>query len=450
MFTALITVLLGVLVVVLVTALTGYFVAQEFAYMAVDRSGLTVRANAGDAGARRALRITRRTSFLLSGAQLGITVTGLLVGYAAEPLIGEGLGTLLGGAGVAPAAGIAVGTVFALVFSTVVQMVLGELVPKNLAIARPEPLARRLAWSTGLYLAVFGWLIWLFDRAASLLLKAVRIEPVHDVEHAATARDLEGIVAASRANGDLPAELSGLLERTLDLYGRTAGHAMIPRTRLVTIRAEQPVAEAYALMAAGHSRLPVLGEDVDDVRGLLCLRAVLELEPDRAVTTLAGELATPALVVPSLLTLPTVLDRLRSTGNELACVVDEYGGLAGVITVEDIAEELLGEIADEHDSTEADRITRAGDAWSLPGTAHIDEVERLLEHRLPRGDYETVAGLVMASLQRLPETGDTVTLALPARPGAEEPAGHLVVTVDALDRRVPGRVSLSHYPAEHS
>src|SRR5688572_11562197 len=190
--------LLGVLVVVLITAVTGYFVAQEFAYMAVDRAQLGARAAAGDAPAQRALAITRRTSFMLSGAQLGITITGLLVGYVAEPLIGQSLGALLGGIGIPTGVSLGVGAVLALLFATVVQMLFGELFPKNLAIARAEPVARWLGRSTAIYLKVFGWLIWIFDQASNLLLRALKIEPVHDVEHSATARDLEHIVEDSR------------------------------------------------------------------------------------------------------------------------------------------------------------------------------------------------------------------------------------------------------------
>ena len=226
--TEVLSLLLGVAVVLGITVLTGYFVAQEFAYMAVDRATLSARAEAGDATAPRALGVTRRTSFMLSGAQLGITVTGLLVGYVAEPLIGESLGTLLGGVGVPTAVGIGIGAVLALLFSTVVQMLFGELFPKNLAIARPEPVARWLAASTTVYLKVFGWLIWVFDQASNLLLRALRIEPVHDVEHAATARDLEHIVEESRQSGNLPAELSMLVDRILDFPDRNVEHAMIP------------------------------------------------------------------------------------------------------------------------------------------------------------------------------------------------------------------------------
>ncbi|MCW2582260.1 MAG: hypothetical protein JWQ53_1050, partial [Klenkia sp.] len=216
MISAVLTLLLGVLVVVAITAVTGYFVAQEFAYMSVDRSRLAARAESGDAAAARALTVTRRTSFMLSGAQLGITVTGLLVGYVAEPLIGRSLGTVLGGVGVPTAVGVGVGAVAALLLSTLVQMLLGELFPKNLAIARPEPVARWLAASTVLYLTLFGWLIWFFDQSSNLLLRALKIEPVHDVEHAATARDLESIVEDSRGSGDLPDELSVMIDRILD------------------------------------------------------------------------------------------------------------------------------------------------------------------------------------------------------------------------------------------
>ena len=184
----------------------------------------------------RALAVTRRTSFMLSGAQLGITVTGLLVGYVAEPLIGESLGALLGGVGV-PTGGrpSASARCSRCCSPPLVQMLFGELFPKNLAIARPEPVARWLATSTALYLKVFGWLIWVFDQASNLLLQALRIEPVHDVEHAATARDLEHIVEESRESGDLPAELSMLLDRILDFPHRDVEHAMIPGSRVDTV-----------------------------------------------------------------------------------------------------------------------------------------------------------------------------------------------------------------------
>lgn len=443
---------LGVLVVLGITALTGYFVAQEFGYMAVDRSRLRALAGAGDAGAKRSLGITARTSFMLSGAQLGITVTGLLVGYVAEPMIGDGIGELLGGVGVPTEVGVAVGTVAALLFATVVQMVFGELFPKNLAIARPEPVARALALSTAVYLRLFGWLIRLFDASSNLLLRALRIEPVHDVEHAATPRDLGAIIDESRDSGDLDAELSTLLDRVLEFTDRTARAAMIPRVDVASVPAEATVGELVELMASGHSRYPVLGPGMEEVIGVICLRDVLALQ--RADTTTNGrsihavpvaDIAREPVLVPASLPLPAVLTQLREAGEELACVVDEYGGLAGVITMEDIAEELVGEITDEHDPAGITQARGGDGEWIVPGTLHIYEVERLIDHDLPVGDYQTIGGLVIEALQRLPESGDTLTMDLPTPAGDDQDAAprRLQVTVRAVQRRVPATVGLA-------
>ncbi|GAA1848817.1 hemolysin family protein [Pseudonocardia ailaonensis] len=434
-------ILLGVLVVVAITALTGFFVAQEFAYMAVDRSRLKARAAEGDAGAERALGVTRRTSFMLSGAQLGITVTGLLVGYVAEPLIGSGVGTLLGGAGWA----VALGTVFALLLSTVVQMVFGELFPKNLAIARPEPVARRLAVPTTLYLGVFGWLIAVFDAASNLLLKILRIEPVHDVEHAATPRDLEAIIDESRDSGDLRPDLSTMLDRVLDFHDRPARAAMIPRPRVTSVRGDLRIAELADVMAAGHSRYPVLDETGEEVVGVICLRDLLALTGDPASLRVADVMRT-AVLVPASLPLPAVVTALREAADEFACVLDEYGGLAGVITLEDIAEELVGEITDEHDPASADRTVDAVDGWTVPGTMHVDEVGRLLDADLPEGDYQTVGGLVIAELQRLPVAGDTIAVVLPGGPDSDEPDRTLQIEVAEVERRVPSSVRVRLVP----
>jgi len=445
--TTVLALLLGVLVVFLITAVTGYFVAQEFAYMAVDRSQLGARAAAGDGAAQRALAITRRTSFMLSGAQLGITITGLLVGYVAEPLIGQSLGAMLGGIGIPTGVSLGVGAVLALLFATVVQMLFGELFPKNLAIARPEPVARWLARSTAIYLKVFGWLIWVFDQASNLLLRVLRIEPVHDVEHSATARDLEHIVEDSRESGDLPVELSMLLDRILDFPRRDVEHAMIPRSRVDTVADTDTIGDVRERMAHGHSRYPVLTEDTQDVVGVVHLADVLATtEPDTAPVT---AIARPSLVVSHLTPLPDVLRRLMESDNQLACVVDEYGGFTGVITLEDLAEELVGEITDEHDEANAEYVPVEGDGiWEMPGDVHVDEVERALGVDLPRGDYETIAGLVIAHHGGLPEEGAALEIELPPDPADlvrddDPPRRVLQVEVLAVDRYVPSRVRLT-------
>ncbi|MDV3220441.1 hemolysin family protein [Intrasporangium sp.] len=443
--TAVVSVLLGLAVVVAITAVTGYFVAQEFAYMAVDRSRLGALSAAGDAPAGRALKVTRRTSFMLSGAQLGITVTGLLVGYVAEPLIGSALAEMLGWASVPSGVGIAVGTVLALLVSTLVQMLFGELVPKNLAIARPEPVAKALSRSTLLYLKAFGWLIWVFDQASNLLLRALGIEPVHDVEHSASPRDLEHIVAESRESGELPDDLSVLLDRILDFPGQDAEHAMIPRPRVDVVHDTDPLGRVRERMATGHSRYPVL-DGAGDVVGVVHLHDVMaSREPDHVpVATLARS----ATVIPTVMPLPDVLRELSETGDKLACVVDEYGGFAGIVTAEDLAEELVGEITDEHDPLEPDAPVLDDDGkWVMAGDTHIDEVERAIGHDLPQGDYETISGLVISQLGNLPEVRTVVDVDIEPDAGELGPAGaprarRLQIEVVEVERRVPSLVRL--------
>ncbi|NHC24073.1 HlyC/CorC family transporter [Nocardioides sp. IC4_145] len=445
--TPVLSLLLGVLVVLAITAATGYFVAQEFAYMAVDRSRLKARAAGGDATAQRALRVTRRTSFMLSGAQLGITVTGLLVGYVAEPLIGDSLGELLGGVGVPTAVGVGVGTVLALAFSTIIQMLFGELFPKNLAIARPEPVSDRLARSTLGYLRVAGPFIWVFDQASNLLLKAVKIEPVHDVEHSATARDLEHIVADSRESGDLPAELSVLLDRVLDFPTRDVEHAMVPRPRVDVVPAGTAVSAVRALMATGHSRYPVVDPEQGGVVGVVHLSDVLDAAP----TATLADITRPPLVVPTRMALPDALEDLARTRNELAAVVDEHGGFVGLLTLEDLAEELVGELTDEHDDPEDERAPSVDDdpgSWLVPGDLPVDEVERTIAQDLPVGDYQTIAGLVIAEHGRLPQVGTVVEVRLPDDLGDLAHDGDPVVRyarmeVVEVEQHVPAAVRIT-------
>ncbi|MFB9378035.1 hemolysin family protein [Kineococcus gynurae] len=443
MLIATLTLLAGIVVILALIAANGYFVAQEFAYMSVDRARLGAKADAGDEAAARALAVTRRTSFMLSGAQLGITVTGLLVGVAAEPLVGESLATLLGGAGVPAAVSIAVGTVGSLALFTVVQMIFGELFPKNYAIANPEPLARWLARSTQVYLAAFGWLITIFDHAANGLLRLLRIEPVHDVDISATATDLERIVADSRDSGDLPEDLSLLLDRILDFPRHDVEHAMIPRSRVDAVDAGLSLGEVRTLMARSHTRYPVVDErdqPVGEVELVTLLRSGL---PDSATV---GDLMSEPLVLPTMMALPDALAELGRSRRQLACVVDEYGGFAGVLTVEDLAEELVGEITDEHDEAGPDPVERDGDRWTVPGDLHLDELERSIGHDLPRGEFETVAGLVIDQHGSLPAVGETVVLTLPTDPAdlvRNEPRRRVLeAEVLEVERHVPARVRL--------
>jgi CBS domain containing-hemolysin-like protein len=439
---AVLTLLLGIVVILAIIAANGYFVAQEFAYMSVDRTRLGARAATGDKAAQRALKVTRRTSFMLSGAQLGITVTGLLIGYVAEPMVGESLGVLLGATGVPAALSITVGTVVALVVAAVVQMIFGELYPKNLAIANAEPLARALARSTTIYLALFGWLITVFDHAANALLRLFRIEPVHDVDTTATVEDLERIVADSRESGDLPEELSVLIDRIIDFPDQDVEHAMIPRSQVGTVTPDTTVGELRVLMAHEHTRYPVISP-TEEPLGVVQLADLLRgSAPEHAAVS---TIMAPPLVLPTLMSLPDALTQLSRSNNELACVIDEYGGFAGVLTVEDLAEELVGELTDEHDDEPPATITpEHGDTWRMTGDIHVDEVERAVGYELPEGDYETISGLLIAHRGELPASGEVVRVELVDDPRdlvLDRPV-HRVLDVEVLElsRHVPSEL----------
>lgn len=435
-----VSLLLGVVVVLAITAATAYFVAQEFAFVSVDRSRLAGRAASGDKRAETTLTVTRRTSFMLSGAQLGITVTGLLVGYVAEPLIGQALGSMLSG-GALTAVAVGIGGFVALAFSTLVQMLFGELFPKNYALARSGPVADALAPSTRVYLAVLGPVIWVFDKAAELLLRLLRIEPVHDVESAVSATDLERVVADSRAAWTLPDELGLVIDRIIDFPRRGVEHAMVPRVRVDTVRDTATIGQVRAEMAAGHTRYPVIGADYEVV-GVVHLMDVLgrPADDEAPVATLARE----ALFLPTVMSLPDAQSALREAGQELACIVDEFGGFAGILTVEDLIEEIVGDLVDEHDLDPDPN----DDIHLVGGDTPVDDVERLLGLRLPEGDYETLSGLLIHEQGDLPAVGDAITIRLEPSLGqqtldADAPVTLVTFTVEAIERHVPSRVRIA-------
>jgi CBS domain containing-hemolysin-like protein len=439
-------ILIGLGLILALTVATGYFVAQEFAYVAVDRSRLQRLAAGGDAAAARALRVTSRLSFVLSGAQIGITVTALLAGYVAQPYLGKGLEDLLGLAGLPAGVSLSISVVAALLIATIIQMVLGELAPKNLAIARPEAIALRLSRSTLMYLTVAGPLIQVFDATSSRLLRVVGIEPVEELPQGATAQDLDRIIATSYEQGLLDEDTTRLLDRGLDFRSRIAGEVMVPRVDVVTVHQGDPAVRVVELLETGHSRFPVIGVSVDEVVGVIAILDVVELEPADRHQVTAGSLASPPVVVPFTLSLPAVLEQLRTAHRQLAIVVDEFGGFAGIVSLEDIAEELVGEIRDEDDLPEADAIENPDGSWLLPGRWRLDQVEEVTGVSLPRDDgYDTLSGLVMAGLGRIPVPGDELVVDLPPRfdhDGRPVPPEQVRLRVETVLRRVPGVVAL--------
>ncbi|APS23021.1 MULTISPECIES: hemolysin family protein [Streptomyces] len=404
--------LLGLLAVFVLTAGTGYFVAQEFAYVSADRLTLSREAAAGDKRAARAVKVLERLSFMLSGAQLGITVTGLIVGFLAEPSVSTLLRPALSGTGVPDGVVSGISVVLSFVVATVIQMVLGELAPKNLALAIPERMAKSLAASTLIYLRAVGPVIHIFDSAANRLLRRIGIEPVEELHHGATLEELGHLIGESHEQGELPAATAELIDHALEFSERTLGEVMIPRADVAFVRRDAPATEAVELIARhGHSNYPVLGDHPDDPAGVIGVRELMRLPAADVASTTVGSLARRPLLLPELLKLPAAVAQMRERDDEFAVVLDEHGGLAGIVTYEDIAEELVGDIADESD-TVVELAVADGSGWIVDAGRRLDEIEEATGIELPQesDDYDTLAGLIIDRLGRFPTVGDRLTV----------------------------------------
>lgn len=402
---------LGLGAVLVLILANGYFVAEEFAYVAARRSRLEQAAATGDRRAARAVDVNRRLSFMLSGAQLGITATSLIAGFIAGPTVGRALEPLLLSLGLGGEAGEGLSLTLAFLLVTGTQMVLGELAPKNLAIARPERVAIALARSTTWYLAIAGPLIRLFDGSANRLLSAFGVEAVEELSGATSAEDLQRIIDVSSQEGTLAPAQAALLGRALEFRALRTADAMVPRPRVVAVKGEATGADLRRLAtASGHSRFPVVGAGLDDVLGVVQAKDLLGIPLDERDVVPVRRLLQPALAVPDSARLGPLLADMRRAQRTLAVVIDEFGGTAGIITLEDIVEELIGSIQDEYDPAEpAVQRLAAGD-YLVPGSLRMDEIVRETGIGLPEGDWDTLGGLVMAELGRVPAAGDTVLL----------------------------------------
>jgi CBS domain containing-hemolysin-like protein len=387
----------------------GLFVAAEFALVAVDRNRIDRAAEEGSRRGRMALGLLRRLSFHLSGAQLGITVTSLLTGFLAEPavatLLEPALEPLVGEAAVR-----GVSLVLAIFIATMAQMVAGELIPKSLAVARPETTTFALAPFVRVYGVVAGPVIRFLNGAANRTVRLLGVEPTEELSNVGTLSELQVLVRASTEEGTLDDSASALLTRSLRFESKTAGDVLVPRTAVKALSTEETVADLVALSAdTGFSRFPVHRVDLDDVEGIVHVRWAHTVPAAERASTPVTEVMQDVLAVPESRSLDDVLVDLRRAHTHVAVVVDEYGGTAGIITLEDILEEIVGEIDDEHDPMPAQltRPRRAGE-WVVPGTLHPDEVLDQTGFEVPEGEYETLAGFVLDRLGRIPDVGDSV------------------------------------------
>ncbi|GAA4815683.1 hemolysin family protein [Streptomyces ziwulingensis] len=434
------TEVLLLLAAVLLSLACGAFVAAEFSLTTVERGELERAAAGGDRGAASALKAVRNLTFQLSGAQLGITVTNLVVGMLAEPSIAALLAGPLRDLGASPSTASSIALVVGTALSTVVLMVVGELVPKNWAISSPLAVARRVATPQRWFSAAFRPFISHLNTTANRVVRRFGVEPAEELASARGPQELAALARHSAKEGALEADTAELFVRTLNLADLTAEHVMTPRVQVIALEDRATCEDvANATRATGLSRFPVYRDSLDAVVGTAHIKDVLAVPAERRRQVPVAELMREPLLVPESLTVDRLLDRL-SGRRTMAVVIDEYGGTAGVATLEDIVEEVVGEVRDEHDPHETPELDAAGtDAgghalYRVDGSARVDRLARL-GLRVPEGPYETVAGLVAAELGRIPAAGDTV-----------EVTGWRLEVVDAAGRRA-ARVLL-HAPLD--
>ena len=390
---------------------TGIFVASEFALVNLDRSDLETRRKRGEKGLGATIAALHHTSTHLSSAQLGITLTTLLTGYTMEPAISNLLSPVFEGWGWGETVSRPVAAVVGVAIATVFSMILGELVPKNFALAVPRQTAKLVIPFQTLFTTVFRPAVTVLNGSANGVLRSMGVEPKEELSGARTAEELSSLVRRSASAGVLEEDTASLLDRSLTFARLTTADVMTPRPSLHAVAAGDSVETVIQLARrTGHSRFPVYDESLDDITGIVHLKQAVSVPRERRADVPAAAVAEEPLRVPEAVHLDAVLGELRARGYQMAVVVDEYGGTAGVVTLEDLVEEIVGEVLDEHDRSRAGVIRVAG-GIVFPAELRPDEVLDRTGIRVPDGDtYDTVGGFIMSELERIPLVGDSVVI----------------------------------------
>lgn len=390
----------------------GLFVAVEFSLISLDVPTVQRMVDNGDKGAKPVLKALKSLSTQLSSCQLGITLTALLTGFFLEPSLGRllvvPLEPLLGDN---EALAYSVSLTIAMIIGTALSMLIGELVPKNLSLARAMPIARALAPAQLVFTTLFRPIILGLNNFSNWVLGFFGLAAQEELSGARTPEELSSLVRRSAEMGTLDVRTASFVDRTLKFSARTAADVMTPRMDMETVDADQSLDSVLAsARASGFSRFPVIEGNADEIRGVLHIKKAIAVPKDRRSQLTAATIASDMVRVPESVNLDTLITQLRAAPFQMALVVDEYGGTAGVVTLEDLVEEIVGEVADEHDHIAPGVLQSADGAWFFPAVLRPDEV---MSH-IPGLDidedeaYETVGGYIMAELGRVADVGDTV------------------------------------------
>ena len=391
-------------------AANGFFVGAEFALIAARRTKIEHLAGTGDRRAKTALKAIRELSLMLAGAQLGITMASLGLGAVAEPAIAHAIeGALEGVIEVSSAVLHTISFVIALTIVVFFHMVLGEMAPKNIAISRPEQSALVMAGPMRLFVLTFRPFLRLLNAFANGFLKLMKVEPKDELLSIHSAEEIGVMVAESAKSGLLRDVEHRLLSGAVEFSDRDAASVMVPRTDITAIPLDSSPAEIEAtVLESGHTRLPVFSEDLDHILGFIHSKDILSIPDDARTKRIPRRIIRPLLVVPESRRLHPLLLDMRRERRHFALVIDEHGGTAGVVSLEDLLEELVGDILDEYDEAESEVEEFDGGRFLVPGNLRLDEAQGRIGIELPEGEYETVAGFLMDQLGRIPKRRDEV------------------------------------------
>ena len=390
----------GLLIMAALLALNASFVAAEFSLLALDRARVEAQANQGSRIHRVLLSALKRLTEQMSGCQFGITLSALMLGFVAEPTMARLL------TGDDHPTGWSV--LLAVFVATVLHLIIGEQVPKYIALAAPEPTARKLVPLLAGYSVLVRPLVKLLNSTANSVVRRFGVEPRNEIDTSRTPEELETLIAERGSSALHPEEVS-LLTRSLRFSDKTAVDALIPRIDVDALQRATQVSDLIKhSLDTGRSRFPIFDKDLDDIIGVVHVKSVYRLSPEERNTTLVSEIMREILAVPETRKLEEILSDMRDNRTQMAVVIDEHGATAGIITLEDLLEEILGEIKDEYDSDLTSAEFENPGSFLVAGRLNFEEVFDATGFRIPEGPYETLAGFVLERLGHLAEPRERV------------------------------------------
>lgn len=415
-------------------ALCAIFVAAEFSLITASRSKVERWAERGDKRAARVLAAQHALSLQLSGAQIGITITNLAIGFLAEPAVSGIVRVPLMQWGVDDDLIKPVAVMIGVIAATVITMVFGELVPKNLALAHPIATAKVVVGFQQFFTAIMTGPIRVLNATANRILHSFGVEPQEELASARSADELLSIVRRSASKGTLAKDTALLLERSLSFGEHTAADVMTPRVRIKAVAATDPVVAILTLSReTGMSRFPVMGKNLDDIIGVVHIKHAFSIPKTRRHKVMVRDVMQAPIAVPGSMETEPLLRALRTGGLQMAIVIDEFGGTDGIVSIEDLLEELVGDVKDEHDISRKSVDPRGDNRWVVSGLLRIDELAKSIGVSLPEDDdFETIAGLALDRFGYIPQLGESVAVTGVYRDGTKRTVR---LTVDRMEGR---------------